>query len=904
MSATPSLVAEPSPEPLAQPPAGGAPDPAEAPAEPQKQPGEAGRPAPPPGRRGRRDEFWLTVVMWAGALGAVVAVTASVTAPNGLDGLSALLTIGVAVAAAFLVAGIAAAPRTDADEAAAARAAGSGDADGPATDEDALAPFALSSMQLSELALDADADARMITRRDGVIVYANAAYKALARDAGVSGVGGLPPRIDRLFSEQDAEATKVFRLSRAAKAGERAEEVISQFIGVDGGARRRFAVDVGPVGPGGPGGHAGQKGQGAQGARHVAWRVRELSADVVEDDALAAAFAPVPTPIFAVERSGRLSWTNAALRERVAGDPDHIDDLVLGETGDLVAGLWSADKTPRDAQLRGPDGAPADARLTAFARGGVGEGFVCVGVDGEPETAETGAPPDFADAPFGVAALDGDVARDAPLAEANKAFTDMFGAKRSTPLGKALGAGAVDELAAEVKRKAAADAPPRAVEVRDGDGADARCFAVFARPVKRKRGEYGARRTLLFAIDVTDRKRMEEDYAQDQKLKALGQIAGGVAHDFNNLLQVILGNCEHLMLRHPAGDPAYQELVLIRENAQRAANLTRQLLAYSRRQTLVPKVQSITDILVDFARFLNRAVGEKVKLDLVNGRALPPVKVDRGQLETAIMNLAVNARDAMAPKGGKLTIATRSLDADAVAALKVPGFDAQDCVEIAVTDTGPGVPPDIVDKIFDPFFTTKDEGKGTGLGLSTVFGVIGQMGGAIVLDPPGGESGSGAGGAVFRIYLPAAEGEIETEDAEEKTRLAGDFTGVGRMLVVEDEDPVRAIVVATLERSGYDVTAVADGIDALELLEEEGDGAFDLVITDIMMPEMDGPTFIERARAEHALDAGVVFMSGYAEAEMRERLDRIEGSGYLQKPFAITALGAKVKETLAARAAR
>ncbi|MEO0879643.1 MAG: ATP-binding protein [Pseudomonadota bacterium] len=752
----------------------------------------------------------------------------------------------------------------------------------------------LSALHLAEKVLDTDSDARLITRRDGVVTYANRAYQELSRDAGVMGPAGLPPRIDRLFAQHGAEATKLFRLCRAAKSGAAAEETLYQLMGLDGGGkRRRFEVILRPI-------------RGAD--DHMAWRLREMPVEEEEHDALAAAYADFVEPVLAIEKSGQIAWANAAMREKLGasrGALRHIDDVVLGESAPVVSALWRVDQAPVEARVRRRFGDPADAVFKAFRRGGVGEGFVCVFVDideaatAEPEVSVSG---DMTEAPFGVAVIEGEIGRDARIVKANKAFTDVFGgSKKNAPLARSVAQTALDDLAAEIKRKANAGGAPRAVEaVIKGENNDgpARYFALFARPVRRRRGSYGVKRTLLYSVETTERKRMEEDYAQDQKLKAIGHLAGEVAHDFNNLLQVVMGNCEHLMLRHPAGDPAYQELVLIRENAQRAANMTKQLLAYSRKQTLTRKVQSITEILLDFSRFLDRAVGEKVKIDLVNGRGLPPVKVDRNQLETAIMNLAVNARDAMAPDGGKLTISTRHITAEDVKAAAVSGLDAQDCVLIEVKDTGPGVPPEIAAQIFDPFFTTKAEGKGTGLGLSTVHGVIGQMGGAIALDSDEGK------GATFRIYLPASEGEIEHDDeaaATARETAAADYTGSGRILVVEDEDPVRAFVVATLERSGYEVIAAEDGVDALDLLEEDK-SEFDLVISDVMMPEIDGPTLVERARAEWGLAASVIFMSGYAEAAVRDQLDKIDGAGYLQKPFPMAALGAKVKDALAARA--
>lgn len=747
----------------------------------------------------------------------------------------------------------------------------------------------LSVLQLAEKILDTDDQARLITRRDGVVTYANSAYLDLARMAGVMGPAGLPPRIDRLFGGQGAEATKLFRLCRAARSGSSAEESIYQLMGLeDGGVRRRFNVSIHPVSGAG---------------EYISWTLRELPVEEEEQDVLASAYADFTAPVFALEKSGQIAWANAAMRNRLGasrGTMRHIDDVVLGETREIVSRLWQVDQTNIEAMVRQRFGDPIEASFRAFRRGGVGEGFVCISFEAaaqDEEADEVSVSGDMTEAPFGVAVIEGEIGRDAKIVEANKAFTEVFGGKaKNAPLAKSLESSALDDLAEEIKRKANASGAPRPVEASVGDGDKAKHFAIFARPVKRRRGSYGVRRTILYSVDISDRKLMEQDHAQDQKLKAIGHLAGEVAHDFNNLLQVVMGNCEHLMLRHPAGDPAYQELVLIRENAQRAANMTKQLLAYSRKQTLTRKVQSITDILLDFSRFLDRAVGEKVKLDLVNGRGLPPVKVDRNQLETAIMNLAVNARDAMAPDGGRVTITTRLMAADEVKEANISGLDPQDHVVIEVADTGAGVPQNIVDQIFDPFFTTKAEGKGTGLGLSTVYGVIGQMGGAIQLHNEEGK------GATFRIFLPAFLGDIEAEDEEVETGPApsGDYTGTGRILVVEDEAPVRAFVVATLERSGYEVTSVEDGIDALELFEE-GDTDFDVVISDIMMPEVDGPTLVERARSERDLTAGIIFMSGYAESNVREQLDKIADADYLQKPFPMAVLGAKVKEVLAAR---
>ncbi|MEZ5893535.1 MAG: ATP-binding protein [Parvularculaceae bacterium] len=743
----------------------------------------------------------------------------------------------------------------------------------------------LSALGLAERVLDADQDARLVARRDGVVTYANRAYFDLAKLAGVIGPAGLPPRIDRLFAQQGAEATKVFRLCKAAKSAEAAEEIIYQTMGLAGGGeRKRFEVSVRPI-------------RGAD--DHVAWRLRELPVEEKEHDSLAAAYADFPRPVFALEKSGQVAWTNASAREKLGaarGQILGIDDIVLGETRDLVSALWRIDREPILAQVRRRHADPAEATFSAFRRGGVGEGFVCVEmnvVEPVEETEELSLSGDMSESPFGVAIVEGEINRDARVVVANKAFADAFNAqKKNTPLARIVAQPTLDEVAEEIRRKTRAGGAPRGIEAVVGESGGKRTYSLFARPVRRKRGGYGVKRTLLYSVDVTDRKLMEEEYAQDQKLRGIGELASKVAHDFNNYLQVVIGYCDRLMLKHPAGDPAYADLVQIRENAQRAANTTKQLLAFSRKQTFKNEILSITEILRDFSRFLTRSIGEKVKLDLINGRALPMVKVDRHQLETAIMNLAVNARDAMAPAGGMLTIKTQLVPAAEAKTRDVAGLLDQDYVLIEVSDTGPGVPADIAAKIFDPFFTTKESGQGTGLGLSTVHGIIRQLDGAIALKSAPGK------GATFEIYLPAYEEEAQAPAVAAPVIASQpqDLTGAGRVLVVEDEDPVRNFVVATLADCGYEVEQAEGGEHALEILEE--DSAFDLVISDVMMPDLDGPSMVKEAREKLGLKSKVIFMSAYAEAAVREQLDLITGAGYIQKPFTLQGIAVEVKRVL------
>jgi len=512
----------------------------------------------------------------------------------------------------------------------------------------------LTGLKLAEKVLDGDPEARLVARRDGVVVFANRRYQLLAQEAGVEGYSGLPPRIERLFAQQGAEAMKIFRLCRSARSGETAREDIYQVSTLLGGARRRrFEVSVRPI-----------EGDNV----HVTWALREMPIDEEEHDVLATAYADYVRPVFALEKSGQIAWANASMREKLGAEKGalhHIDDVILGETGELVLALWEMDAGEQTAKIRRQHDEPVNGTFIAFRRGGSGEGFTCVELMLEDEVAEVEEltlSGDITEAPFGVAIIEGEFGKDAKIVEANKSFSEIFGgAKRNTLFSKQFQPETIEELAREVKRKANSGAP-QIIEARQGEGPAARVFALYVKPVSRRRGGYGTRRMLLFSVEITERKRMELDHGQDQKLKAIGNLAGEVAHDFNNFLQTILGNCDLLLINHPVGDPSYEQLVIIREESQRLANLTKQLLAFSRKQTMKRTMLSLTELLRDFTKFLDRAVGDKVQLDLINGRGLKPVKVDQNQLEAAIMNLAVNARDAMGSKGGKLTASRSRLD--------------------------------------------------------------------------------------------------------------------------------------------------------------------------------------------------------------------------------------------------
>ena len=388
--------------------------------------------------------------------------------------------------------------------------------------------------------------------------------------------------------------------------------------------------------------------------------------------------------------------------------------------------------------------------------------------------------------------------------------------------------------------------------------------------------------------DATEFKMLEAQFVQSQKMQAVGQLAGGVAHDFNNILTAITGHADLLLQRCDRRSPDYADLDQIRQNANRAAALVRQLLAFSRKQTLQPKSLRLDDTLADLSHLLNRLLGEKVSLHTDHGRNLKPVRVDERQFEQVIMNLVVNARDAMAG-GGRVEIRTRNVtlaqELHRDRAIVYPG----DYVVVEVRDTGTGIPPDKISKIFEPFFTTKKPGEGTGLGLSTVYGIVKQTGGFVFVDS---EVGAGT---CFSIYLPVNEepDEVVEVPAAPKTN---DLTGRGRVLLVEDEAPVRSFAARALKLRGYTVTEAASGEEALEILSDKG-ARFDVYVSDVVMPGKDGPTWVREAMRETP-ETKVVFVSGYAEDAFRNGQPDIPNAAFLAKPFSLVELTQKVKEQI------
>lgn len=403
----------------------------------------------------------------------------------------------------------------------------------------------------------------------------------------------------------------------------------------------------------------------------------------------------------------------------------------------------------------------------------------------------------------------------------------------------------------------------------------------------------GEAAVLLSLKDNSEESKLKRQVAQATKMQAIGQLAGGVAHDFNNILTAIIGHCDLMLMRHTPGDSDYDDIQQVKSNSNRAAGLTRQLLAFSRQQTLRPQILQLPDIVADVSNLLKRLLGENVKLDVTHGRNLGAVRADPGQMEQVIVNLAVNARDAM-PEGGTLNIQTYAVPAAKVREMHQQILPAGDYSALRVSDTGLGIPPDILAKIFEPFFTTKELGKGTGLGLSTVYGIVKQSGGYIFAESELGR------GASFVIYLPVYSGaDVDQPVAPPAPVRRTETWGTGTVLLVEDEDMVRAVAERALTRQGYRVLTAQDGEQGLEVL---GSGeTIDLLISDVVMPNMDGPAMVARARHSHP-DLPVLFMSGYAEEQLRKSID-IANVAFLPKPFSVSQLAEAARDTLAMRPA-
>jgi two-component system cell cycle sensor histidine kinase/response regulator CckA len=604
----------------------------------------------------------------------------------------------------------------------------------------------------------------------------------------------------------------------------------------------------------------------------------------------------LPVGVCGLDEEGRILYLNRRLASWLGGDPEDFNSGSL-ELADLIVG----DGINGEVKLKVKGGEPIRCFVThsinAPGTGPVRSQAVIFpdpmpAHEWEHALAETERRVRwfFDESPLSIVLAD----MSGTVTDANRAFIVTAGQRHENVVGRSILELILpedrDEVARYLSKAVMGMGKGGQIEARLS-GARGVAAQIYLQRVAGRSGEAGA--LLLNFLDTTEQKNLEEQFAQSQKMQAVGQLAGGVAHDFNNLLTAMIGFCDLLLSRHGPGDPSFADIMQIKQNANRAANLVRQLLAFSRRQTLQPKIINITDALAEMSNLLRRLIGEKIDLKVNHGRDIGLVKVDPGQLDQVIINLVVNARDAMAGEGGVLTVQTSTEIIDEPKATGTEVIPPGDYIGIKVSDNGIGIPKDNLTRIFEPFFSTKQRGEGTGLGLSTVYGIVKQTGGFIAVDSEEGK------GTTFTIYLPryeATEEELAETQAVAEEAPSRDLTGTGAILLVEDEDAVRTFGARALRSKGYEVLEANNGENALEVLNKT-DKTIDLVISDVVMPGIDGPTLVRMLR-EQKPELKVIFISGYAEDTYRDELDEENGVHFLPKPFSLKDLATKVKEVL------
>ena len=760
---------------------------------------------------------------------------------------------------------------------------------------------------LSHVVVDSLPFGTVIADREGKISYVNQHYGSFPGAL----TNGVPVGVPRLFSGYADAGEAIYRVSRAARDGRTAIEDIRVPGGLGGSqseASRVFwyRVSVRPL-PDFADSHKPL----------VAWSVEDITRDRENNE---TAFRDLqraidyldhsPSGFFSADAHGQIQYLNSTLADWLGYDLAEFNagqlalgDIVRGDGASLLMrgrGDGEIRTEIIDIDLVRRNGTALPVRLlhraARLADGELGETRTLVldrssapDTEEELRAAEVRFSRFFNDTPFAIATLDAQ----GRIVRTNAPFGRIFhwsGEDKSLelqPLSELIGEGSREKLA-----KALGDATAQRSEVEPVDAAlsvegdHAVRLYISASEVSAGSPE----QVNVYALDMTDQRKLEAQFAQSQKMQAVGQLAGGVAHDFNNLLTAIIGFSDLLLLKHKPGDPSFNELMQIKQNANRAAGLTRQLLAFSRRQTLRPQVLELPLIVDDLTVLLKRMIGEKNNLTVEHGRNIWPVRADVVQLEQVIINLVVNARDAM-PNGGSITLRTSNVTEAETAGMKFEGMVAADYVLIDVQDTT-GMSPEVIAKIFEPFFTTKELGKGTGLGLSTVYGIVKQTEGFIYPVSTLGE------GTTFKIFLPRY---VPTpEEAAAKAAIAAapakDLTGHERILLVEDEESVRAFSARALRATGYEVFEADGGEEAIEVLEDL-DYEVDLIISDVVMPEMDGPTMLKVIR-DKMTKLKIIFVSGYAEESVRRDIEDDQSVDFLPKPYSLDQINSKVKEVL------
>ena len=764
-------------------------------------------------------------------------------------------------------------------------------------------------LDIMNQALDAAPDAHLIVAADGSAAYANLAFNHL-----FPGRGDPLDRVERSVAADSGSVTEFRRLRGRAAAGIRAIGGVSLRDAGDGTVAR-LNISTSPI-TGRPG--------------YTIWKICDITAyykaeTIIpnEENELVDFFDSAPIGFYSADSSGRLCFVNQTLAQWLGSTPSEL--LASGaRLRDCLASVPAGEAPPFDPFGGAGDGTGRGEVLLKTRQGRIvpawiGQSVVGSGAELRTRSIVCDLTPEregkaalrlahrfqrfFANAPVGSALLD----HSGRFEEANHALGELFGVAPQDLVGRELIGLLNEEDRDGITSKLAAAANGRMerdpIEIRITCPRERTIVLFLSRIDDGAEGEPpvtglkpGAGLSLHF-IDITEQKNLEIQFAQSQKMQAVGQLAGGVAHDFNNLLTAMIGFCDLLLLRFQPGDPSFADIMQIQQNANRAANLVRQLLAFSRQQTLQPRVLSVTDVLVDLSHLLRRLIGENIELKVVHGRDLGLAKVDQGQFEQVIINLAVNARDAM-PVGGTLTIRTANVCQEQALRRRHEIMPAGDYILIKVTDTGVGIPGDNLARIFDPFFSTKEVGSGTGLGLSTVYGIVKQTGGFVFVDSHPGQ------GATFEIYLPryqAADPAVGVCADAAEPPPDKDLTGCGTVLLVEDEGPVRKFGVRALRNKGYKVIEAESGEAALDVIRNVEE-RIDLLITDVVMPRLDGPRLVREVR-EMRPDIKVIFISGYAEDAFRQRLDRDSDIDFLPKPFSLKQLASKVKEVIGGGAA-
>lgn len=767
---------------------------------------------------------------------------------------------------------------------------------------------------LAHAFMDTLPEGTVISDARGQIVYANNAYAGMTGVVTADGVRSL----DNILTSEPAASDAIYRLTNAVRDGHSGQEEVR----ISGGLSRDnhgasapawYRIKARPV-------DGGQDFKG----KLVAWQIADISDERAEQERFFQELQEAinhldhaPAGFFSAEPSGRIIYLNATLAEWLGVDLTQftpgsltLNDIVAGSGMALIKAVKAEPGTSRntviDLDLIKRNGQSLAVRFyhrVQAARDGTrgtSRTIVLDRAEGEDSSAalrsaEVRFTRFFNSAPMAIAAVDAQ----GHTLRTNARFLDIFApvVDRDAVDNRVKIENVVHERDRETFNKALAAAFAGQASISPVDtvlpGNEERHIRFYMSAVTDLR-ETSEEAAIISAVETTEQKALENQMVQSQKMQAVGQLAGGIAHDFNNVLTAIIMSSDLLLSNYRASDPSFPDVMNIKQNANRAASLVRQLLAFSRRQTLRPEVLDLTDVLADLRMLLARLVGKDIGLKIEHGRDIWPVKADLGQFEQVAVNLAVNARDAM-PEGGEITLRTRNVKAHEAAKLNYRELPEADYVVFEVEDSGTGIPADVLEKIFEPFFTTKEVGKGTGLGLSMVYGIIKQTGGFIYCDSEVGK------GTTFKIFLPRHFEEQGTENArvalkEKKVEKATDLSGSATVLLVEDEDAVRMGGVRALQSRGYTVHEAASGVEALEVLEELN-GQVDIIVSDVVMPEMDGPTLLRELRKTHP-DIKFIFVSGYAEDAFARNLPADAKFGFLPKPFSLKQLATAVKEML------